>query len=173
MRKLHLGRLPVIIFLLVLIDLIGQGLFQVFIVDVPKPTVYYLNAANLIQLLSGIATILLLVNSNTRRPEGIDPNIPRGRDPDPFGMDTEALLHEGIQLPDGKPYGRRKFDDPAVVARLTSSKTEDQAVNPPAWVKAVGVIASKLPDTPPEPSFHVRDLDLELVTEDKPPPLPS
>jgi ABC-type transport system involved in multi-copper enzyme maturation permease subunit len=76
----------------------------------------------------GVVFALLLV-TNTRRPSGIDPNLPL-LPRDPFGMTSEDLRN-AVLLADQQPYGRRKKDDRNVVERL-SEILEDEASRRPA-----------------------------------------
>lgn len=124
MRRMHLGVLVPIVGALVVLLIGALTVFMVFVVDAPKPALYWLIGAASAFILLVVTLLLLLVNSNTRRPEGIDPNVipvSERRQADPFGATTEQLFHkerEAVQLPDGMPYGRRGADDVAVVKRL-------------------------------------------------------
>lgn len=60
--------------LLFMLWLAGQAMFQVFVVESPRPAFYWLNAANLMQLLAAIVMSAVLLVTNTRRPRGIDPD---------------------------------------------------------------------------------------------------
>jgi len=74
----------------------------------------------------------VLLVSNTRRPDGIDPNAPPLAAPrdDPFGQ-TSDELRAAVLLPDRQPYGRRKHDDVNVVKRLIGKFEDEDALRPP------------------------------------------
>jgi hypothetical protein len=120
--------------------LIGQIMFQLFVVETPRPAFYWLNAGNALQIVAALLAIALLLVTNTRRPRGIDPDGPLGptlgldqATLDAFSLTTdEVLKHERKRVsPDqiahtdepkerprrnividesGEPYGRRSTD---------------------------------------------------------------
>ncbi len=95
--------------LLFVLWLVGQATFQVYVADTPRPAFYWLNVANLLQLLALVVAGALLLVTNTRRPAGIDPNSSLTLPPsvqgtakaavDPFLLSTEELAqHERRRL---------------------------------------------------------------------------
>src|SRR5687768_7862804 len=98
--------------------LAGQIMFQLFVVETPRPAFYWLNAGNALQIVAALLAIALLLVTNTRRPKGIDPDTPvPAKKVDPFALSAEEE-RAGVFLPDGRPYGRRQRDDTTVVKRL-------------------------------------------------------
>jgi len=65
----------------------------------------------------------LLIQTNTRRPRGVDPDV-NADDA------TIAAMGRGVMLDDGRPYGRRRNDDRNVVERLSSILEEEAAKRP-------------------------------------------
>src|SRR5262245_54436188 len=66
--------LTIIASLLALLLAHGHSISQVAALNVPAPAVYWLIDADLLLVGSGIATLILLVTTNTRRPRGIEPD---------------------------------------------------------------------------------------------------
>jgi hypothetical protein len=98
--------------------LTGQIMFQIFVVETPRPAFYWLNAGNALQIVAALLAIALLLVTNTRRPKGVDPDTPLpAKKVDPFALSAEEE-RAGVLLPDGRPYGRRLRDDTTVVKRL-------------------------------------------------------
>lgn len=96
-------------------------------------------AAIVAQIAVFLVASAVMLASNVRRPNGIDPNAPPVRErADPFAADTRDLLRPRVQLADGKPYGARMSDDVSVVNRLIDRLEADAAARPapkesPAW----------------------------------------
>jgi hypothetical protein len=98
--------------------LTGQIMFQLFVIETPRPAFYWLNAGNAFQIVAALLAIALLLVTNTRRPKGVDPDTPvPAKRVDPFALSAEEE-RAGVFLPDGRPYGRRLRDDTTVVKRL-------------------------------------------------------
>jgi hypothetical protein len=71
--------------------LVGQAIFQIFVADSPRPAFYWLNAANLLQLLVSIVVGALLVITTTRRPKGTDLDHPPLTELDRATVDAFSL----------------------------------------------------------------------------------
>ena len=111
--------------------LTGQIMFQLFVVETPRPAFYWLNAGNALQIVAALLAIALLLVTNTRRPKGVDPDtmVP-AKKVDPFALSAEEE-RAGVLLPDGRPYGRRLRDDTTVVKRLIDSPEAAETRRPP------------------------------------------
>lgn len=142
MNRLHLGRLTPALLALLLAWIIGLAVFLGAVIDAPKPAIYYLLGAAVLFILLFTLMLLLLVNTNTRRLEGSDPNVAEPRAVDPFALTTEEL--EAGVIVGGLPYGRRhgqkggKPDDMEVVHRLIAKLESDDRKRPapaedPRW----------------------------------------
>jgi len=100
-------------------------------------TIPYLIAAIVGQIAAFLIASAVLLVTNTRRPAGVDPNVPPRRR-DPFGMTSDELQRDAVMLPDARPYGRRVHDDVAVVKRLIGRFEDEDSLRPapkstPAW----------------------------------------
>ena len=102
---------------------LGVALFFVAgIVGVP-----WLLAALIAQIAAFVVTTAIMLVTNTHD----IPNAPApDRRLDPFSLPTNEL-RIGVELPDGRPYGRRHHDDPAVVKRLIKRFEDEDAQRPP------------------------------------------
>src|SRR6478735_4267140 len=70
--------------------LTGQIMFQLFVVETPRPAFYWLNAGNALQIVAALLALALLLVTNTRRPRGIDPDTPvPAKKVDPFALSAE------------------------------------------------------------------------------------
>ncbi len=111
--------------------LTGQVMFQLFVSEAPRPAFYWLNAGNTLQIVAALLALALLLVTNTRRPKGLDPDMPvPAKRVDPFALSAEEE-RAGVFLPDGRPYGRRQRDDTTVVKRLINSLDESDIKRPP------------------------------------------
>jgi len=100
-----------------LLWLAGQVLFQMTVADTPRPALYLLNAANLLQIVALMAAAALLLTTNTRRPRGLDPDHPPVSPSDratldAFSLSTDDLVdHERRRIsPETARLGRRATD---------------------------------------------------------------
>jgi hypothetical protein len=111
--------------------LTGQIMFQIFVIETPRPAFYWLNAGNALQIVATLLAIALLLVTNTRRPKGVDPDTPvPAKKVDPFALSAEEE-RAGVFLPDGRPYGRRLRDDTTVVKRLIDAPEVVDTRRPP------------------------------------------
>jgi hypothetical protein len=114
-----------------LLWLTGQIMFQLFVVETPRPAFYWLNAGNAFQIVAALLAIALLLVTNTRRPKGVDPDTPLpAKKVDPFALSAEEE-RAGVLLPDGRPYGRQLRDDTTVVKRLNDASEAADTSRPP------------------------------------------
>lgn len=137
--------------------LTGQIMFQLFVAETPRPAFYWLNAGNALQIVAALLALALLLVTNTRRPQGIDPDTPvPAKKVDPFALSAEEE-RAGVYLPDGRPYGRRLRDDSTVVKRLidapeAAAPRAPPPQSPPQWAldlqqSPAATDALALPDT--------------------------
>lgn len=104
--------IPIATALCFILWLAGQVLFQMTVADAPRPALYLLNVANLLQIVALMAAAALLLTTNTRRPRGVDPDRPPVSPADratldAFSLSTDDLVdHERRRI----PLGRRATD---------------------------------------------------------------